>query len=247
MDHGHHHCDYFVNDFLIMILETFVASWALHGFSALLFKGRLTNQKLPSTLTSLYLGVKALALSKEFFPNYLEYPPAAHRLFGIHLGATLYDMMAMGNQHFSVWIHHLLGATGCLLLRHYQIAAYFPICFLAAEATVPISNLLWLLKRKSLVYQWLLVVRFVLFFWLRGLAVPFLLNHVIQCEKALSLQKMSMKEALQRAFHRIIKLPWLVSIPTFGNVVIFAILNVVWTRMTFIAMIQNLKINIHHI
>jgi hypothetical protein len=236
----------------MVVLESFVGSWALHGLSAFLFKtDRLTNQKLPSTVISLYLGIEALKLSRseDFFPNYLQYPSAAHRLFGIHLGATLYDILAMGNQHFSVWIHHVLGAAGCLLLRRYRVAAFFPICFLASEATVPVSNLLWLLRRKSETwsYRGLLVGRFILFLWLRAFAAPFLLYHVIQCEKALSSQRISIQEALKRALRRIMRLPWLVSIPTLGNIVIFAMLNSIWTRMTFVAMIQNMKWSLHHI
>ncbi|KAJ1548946.1 hypothetical protein HK405_012536 [Cladochytrium tenue] len=68
----------------------------------------------------------------ENFPSYLAY--------------SIYDLVTMAFQpetHWTMWVHHLMGAYGSFVMMFYRKLSIFPTYFMMTEATAVINNWLW--------------------------------------------------------------------------------------------------------
>jgi hypothetical protein len=78
-----------------------------------------------------------------------RYPHSFHWFFSSYVGYSVYDMLTMlavGGEHWTMWMHHIIGAGGAFLMMLYRQAAYFPIVFTITELSVVPTNWLWLLR-----------------------------------------------------------------------------------------------------
>ncbi|KAJ3090642.1 hypothetical protein HK102_003120 [Quaeritorhiza haematococci] len=164
-------------------------------------------EKLPSTLNALIVSLPSLHLLLRQQPYkhdlFKPYPELLDRVFAAHLGFTIYDMWVMavqGREHFSVWVHHVLGVLGTGLMRYFKVASLAPAAFCPSEATVVVSNAIWIMQKLKLdgsgargggrgvegrstqgferIYGALLVVRAIMFVIFRASAGPLLFWYV---------------------------------------------------------------------
>ncbi|KAJ3112472.1 hypothetical protein HDU96_004519 [Phlyctochytrium bullatum] len=68
-------------------------------------------------------------------------------VFPWYLGYTLYDMGTMWFQepksHWTMWVHHFMGAYGALGMMFGRQMSIFPVYFMVTEATAVFHNMVW--------------------------------------------------------------------------------------------------------
>lgn len=119
-------------------------------------------EKVPSTVNSLVTAIggawvlfkmESFKVERSTDSLFTPYPPLLDQVFAAHSAFTMYDMWVMsvkGQEHFSVWIHHVLSFLGTTFMRHFKHAAFFPAAFTLTEGTVVVSNLVWILQKLKL-------------------------------------------------------------------------------------------------
>ncbi|KAI9343617.1 hypothetical protein BDR26DRAFT_858418, partial [Obelidium mucronatum] len=112
-------------------------------------------EKLPSTINALLtstITIYLLFIKKHFSKSWLKvaYPNLLDYAYAGHIGYTLYDILVMlldkETSHISSWAHHVFGVLGISVMRMYKTAFFLPTCFLPAEATVVVTNLIYLVQ-----------------------------------------------------------------------------------------------------
>ncbi|KAJ3303789.1 Glutathione S-transferase 7 [Blyttiomyces sp. JEL0837] len=74
------------------------------------------------------------------------YTPDMDYLFPSYFGYTIYDLLTMFWQpetHWSMWLHHLMGAYGAVGMMFFRRMSIFPCYFMITEITAVANNLLW--------------------------------------------------------------------------------------------------------
>ncbi|KAI8615982.1 hypothetical protein BC830DRAFT_1119995 [Chytriomyces sp. MP71] len=223
-------------------------------------------EKLPSTVSAIYTSSSALQLlvgPKSLWRESwsVPYSEQVDRTFARHIGYTIYDLITMtcSKQHPSAWIHHVFSLFGTSAMRFFKQGSYFPMCYSPAEATVVITNLLYVVQ-KFLPHQYdlitaLLVVRALAFTVFRLLAAPLCIRHAIMTTAVpgKDADKVTFKERAEAFVSQYFKkLHPVVSVGAAVNVTLFTGLNTWWTLLTYRALWRHLakgrtKLNIHHI
>ncbi|KAJ3221397.1 hypothetical protein HDU78_000491 [Chytriomyces hyalinus] len=193
-----------------------------------------------------------------------QYSDEIDRVFARHIGYTTYDLLVMMNKshHPSAWVHHIFALFGTSAMRVFKQGAYFPTCFLPAEATVAITNVLYVVQKyypgSHNLITLLLAIRCVMFTVFRFAAAPLCVTHALRNVKVLgadgkprtNLTLMERIRAFSDKYFR--TLHPVVSVGTCMNVAIFTGLNTWWTLLTYRALWKHIKqgrakLNIHHI
>lgn len=250
------------------MIDTLTA-FALHSFVHF-----VTRQFLPASITSklspgqtLYLCQKPAAIINALFVSLptisqfafktpfdddplKDFPASFEQAFDRHLGFTLYDLaiMIVHKEHFSIYIHHIFGIIGIILIKTLRRAIVYPSLFLPSELTVIVSSAIWIvqtLKYKTGSLKLLFALRFVLFMLLRmtpGIAC--LLYPAIRLSKT---KGISFKEAFLKILKEFSGLKTAVKIGVIVNVSTFTALNTWWTYLTYKALIKASQLDLHHI
>ena len=183
-----------------------------------------------------YVGIHVIWIERIFDDprvNVFEaWSPSLDFLFAVFLGYTIYDMLTMAFQshHWSMWIHHLLGLLGCIVVPIYKQALIYPCYFMVTEWTVIFNNLVWFVKTirdsdaksPSLLYVYLLHARAWSFFALRIWVGPYSVYHSIVAAGG-----------LQTVIQFWASLHWTASFYGIATTAMFSFFNVVWTVAIF--------------
>ena len=159
------------------------------------------------------------------FPSLLEFA------FPVYLGYSLYDMgtMCFQTQHWTMWLHHILGVTGSLIMMVWRTGTVYATFFMLTEITAVTDNLNWYIKnlvipdmvepRRSFLRDNVLPL---------GRAASFVFGRVWVGPFALdkSAEMCGGWVGLWRGWAR---LPLHLSIPGFSIILLFCLLNYVWT------------------
>ncbi|KAJ1506836.1 hypothetical protein HMI54_004759 [Coelomomyces lativittatus] len=116
-------------------------------------------EKISSIIHATYVSVlssKILFVDCAYSHDTLNaYPLGAHRLFLHYTGYNIYDILTMimqGDQHWTMWLHHIMGLYGSTLMLYFKKPSFYPFIFFLSEATAITNNLCWyasLLSFKS--------------------------------------------------------------------------------------------------
>lgn len=163
-----------------------------------------------------------------------RYPHSFHWFFSSYVGYSVYDMLAMlavGGEHWTMWMHHLIGAAGAFLMMLYRQAAYFPIVFTITELSVIPTNWLWALRTlqvspQSSQYRVAHMTRSIAFLGFRTFLAPVCLWYAWQQVGGPNLPA---TEKLQVWRQIVGRLPWVISAGTIFNVGFLGGLNLWWT------------------
>ncbi|RKO86750.1 hypothetical protein BDK51DRAFT_26531 [Blyttiomyces helicus] len=213
-------------------------------------------QKLPATAHALLVALPSLHIHLVDQPWRKDlvapYPAQLDRLFAAHVGFTAYDLALMavaGGEHWSAWVHHVLGGAGAVASRYFGIG-YFPAVFLPTEITVVATNGLWVLQKigrgGSDAYGRWLWIRAVLFVLFRAPAGAIGLWYALKvCKEnpipstppadSASPHKPSPLATLIDQFNRF---PGITGYLTAANYFAFTLLNAYWTRLVFTALFR---------
>ncbi|KAI8842504.1 hypothetical protein BC829DRAFT_446489 [Chytridium lagenaria] len=107
------------------------------------------SEKVCSTLNAVFttvIGIKSLFLFKNAAGRIVD-PYAFDWVFPAYVGYTLYDMCTMAVQnppsHWTMWVHHVMGAYGGLAMMFGRQISIFPAYCMITESTAIFHNLLW--------------------------------------------------------------------------------------------------------
>ncbi|KAJ3352731.1 hypothetical protein HDU83_007679 [Entophlyctis luteolus] len=271
-----------------LAVASFAASTALHAAAAAALSVSphakvlsaaervAVAEKLPSTVNAVVVSAHAiytLLVQRWYSASWIDppCPPALARAFEIHAGFTLYDLLMMladpATAHFSSWAHHLFGLAGVCAARVLPEGHFIPAAFMPAEATVVVSNALYLAQlftpNNNSLIAILLFVRCLMFTVFRLLPGPIVLWHMVATtplEKEIARIDEKIPKVTGEKFtwdrfracvRRYTKMPLMSSIGCAINGPLFVILNTYWTVLTYSAFIRFKKRNqmfkIHHI
>lgn len=90
-----------------------------------------------------------LLIFNDFFGDPWEsFPVELETLYPVYAGYCLYDMITMyyQTQHWSMWVHHLLGVFGSIHLMWARAGAYYSTWFMITEITAVFDNINWYFK-----------------------------------------------------------------------------------------------------
>ncbi|OAJ43646.1 hypothetical protein BDEG_26988 [Batrachochytrium dendrobatidis JEL423] len=112
------------------------------------------SEKVCSSVNSIitgWVGFWVLFLKPQFVGKQLfhSYPPILDTAFSMYLGYTLYDLITMSFQkhHWTMWLHHAMGALGTIVMLVYKTGAIYPCYLMITEFTAIINNALWYVKK----------------------------------------------------------------------------------------------------
>ncbi|KAJ3210839.1 hypothetical protein HDU67_004981 [Dinochytrium kinnereticum] len=224
------------------------------GFKTLFFYKNALGQRVdPYALTSVAKGGWIRAYTREF-----------DWLFPAYLGYTIYDMGTMVVQnppsHWTMWVHHVMGATGALAMMFGRQMSIFPAYCMITEATAIFHNFLWYYQTfvdrqpnpkpidasttpvpptpPSRVTTTLLGLRAASFLALRVWCAPASLVHAVLLEHrerfpGQAVGVGSLLRASGAMVRRcVLETPWYVGVPGLVMVTMFAVLNGVWSWAT---------------
>ena len=171
------------------------------------------------------------------FPSQLEV------LYPLYTGYCLYDMITMAyqTQHWSMWLHHILGVAGSILTFFGRTGAYYSTWFMITEMTAVFDNANWYFKTlympdldtlsKLKWNQFLTVTRALSFVITRLPIGPY------------SLYRSSFKFKDDKGLlNQWLSLPFFISIPGSMILFLFTFLNTAWTLVLLKKAIDRFKI-----
>lgn len=195
------------------------------------------SEKICSSLNAILMtcfGIYLCLLTPSFdhcFDAFHNYPKLLEIAYPFYLGYTFYDMTVMyfQTQHWTMWLHHWMGAFGAIIMILFKKAALFSTFFMMTEVTAFIDNIMWYIKmlylpdigpmrQKYLKFRVLPFIRAWIFLTTRIWVGPFIIYKGINvCGGIIPM------------LYEWTKIPFIVSLTGISITLLLTTLNFIWT------------------
>jgi hypothetical protein len=114
-------------------------------------KSNFSQERVCSTINAAFIGgmgLYLLVINDLFDDPWESFPVQLEIMYPVFMGYCLYDMVTMfyQTQHWSMWVHHIMGVSGSFFMMWGRTGAYYTVWFMITELTAIFDNMNWYFK-----------------------------------------------------------------------------------------------------